>query len=185
MQAADGEAEWPSLFMSVDAGAGSQPTLDLHALLTPQLVSLAQQWAGELVAWEVRHRNNLPSTMVSSISSCDSIPLPEATNADHAMSSDIASAEATAAHDMPRDAEEQYRTAVRGLELISAEGERRTIAAVDAEMVGNDRLVGQLPTAVVSRLALLTAAVDSRVSHGSLGHQELADLAWCVGHYDR
>ncbi|GIL97567.1 hypothetical protein Vretimale_3200 [Volvox reticuliferus] len=42
-----------------------------------------------------------------------------------------------------------------------------------------------LPVEVARRLALLTAAVDVHVTRGSLGHHELADLAWCIGHYDR
>ncbi|GIL58763.1 hypothetical protein Vafri_13762 [Volvox africanus] len=140
---------WPRLFSSGE-GQPLRADLDLYSLPLSQLISLAHQWAEELVGLEKPQapRSHVKTSSALALLMCDIMnagtPSPKA-------------------------------------QALPAQ------AAQSEDQQSNGRLPSQsqLPVEVARRLALLTSAVDAHVTRGSLGHQELADLAWCIGHYDR
>ncbi|KXZ43391.1 hypothetical protein GPECTOR_92g614 [Gonium pectorale] len=58
-------------------------------------------------------------------------------------------------------------------------------AAAEADGGAGSAPEGLLPGHVAARLEGLSSVSAERVTRGSLGQQELADLAWSVAHYDR
>ncbi|GLC37428.1 hypothetical protein PLESTB_001587100 [Pleodorina starrii] len=166
------EGEWPSLFAG---GAPLSPSLDLCALSGVQLAALARRWADELAEWLERHNGGGRSGDYLPASSA-----PPPANGHSASTSSPAS----------RPAPATASRLARDVKLESCEGASRGSAGAAAQGPGDGvwgalPLARQLPEVAASRLALLTAAVDSLVTRGSVGHQELADLIWCVAHYDR
>ncbi|EFJ49206.1 hypothetical protein VOLCADRAFT_104423 [Volvox carteri f. nagariensis] len=166
---------WASVFVGVHGGGnggGTGPQSatslsldDLRKLHGAQLASLARQWVEEVVAWEQGEGRWAPS--------------PDATTAPpSAVSPSVPNCEGTG-------------TALVGCQIWGSSQAAAPVSA-SAELAGggsgagspsaicpgqSSLLTARLPPAVAAQLAVLTAAVDAHMTRGSLGHQELADLA--------
>ncbi|GFR42081.1 hypothetical protein Agub_g2922 [Astrephomene gubernaculifera] len=156
-QQGQGQEPLPALFAAagLPLSRDSSSLLDLKSLSGPQLVALARAWMRDLAEWK-----SAPPPSSSPSPSCSS---PSSSSTPSVSPSSLPPASSPSSTSGPSASPSVPRSS-------SSSGTGAAVA---------------LPNAAAERLALLTAAVTSHMTHGSLGQQELADLVWWVAQYDR